>query len=153
MQGHYLFAQLPSALHVSAATEAAKGSSNTLLTFLPFILIIAVFYFLMIRPQQNRRKQMQRMQNELVPGQRVMTTAAMFATVVAVDDDTIVLEIAPGVEARFNRAAIAQVITSPEEAGSSDGSGDASDSTVVEPPAMGEDGLPETAAETENKRS
>ena len=97
-----------------AAPLAASGS-NPLLTFAPFIVLIVIFYFLLIRPQRNRQKQQQQMQSSLVPGQQVLTTAAMYATVVAVDDDAVVLEIAPGTEARFNRAAIAQVLTPVEE--------------------------------------
>lgn len=132
-----------------AAPLAASGGSNPLLTFLPFILLIAVFYFILIRPQRNRQKQTQQMQSNLVAGQRVLTTAAMYATVVAVDDDAVVLEIAPGVEARFNRAAVAQVLTPVEETPEVPDSPAGLDDTSVEqekpeePPAMGPDGLPE----------
>jgi preprotein translocase subunit YajC len=133
-----------------AAPLAASGGSNTLLTLLPFIVLIAVFYFLLIRPQRNRQKKMQEMQNELIPGQQVLTTAAMYATVVVVDDDAVVLEIAPGVEARFNRAAIAQVLSpvedTPEVPDSPAGLDDDMPSDLdkpEEPPEMGADGLPE----------
>lgn len=135
-----------------AAPLAAQGDGGSLLTFLPLILLVVVFYFILIRPQRNRQKQMQQMQSNLIPGQQVLTTAAMYATVVAVDDDAVVLEIAPGVEARFNRAAVAQVLTPVEETPQVPDSpaGLDDDSTKVEepeqpeePPAMGPDGLPE----------
>lgn len=145
-----------------AAPLAAQGGSNPLLTFLPFILLIAVFYFLLIRPQRNRQKQMQSMQSNLVPGQQVLTTAAMYATVVAVDDDQVVLEISPGVEARFNRAAVAQVLTPAEESPEvPDSPAGLEDTTAAaepeqpekpeEPPAMGPDGLPEDSPDRKKK--
>lgn len=74
------------------------------------VLLIAVFYFLLIRPQQKQRRQMADMQRSVGPGARVMTTAGMFGTVVSADDDEVVLEIAPGVQTRFVRRAIANVL-------------------------------------------
>ena len=55
------------------------------------------------------------MQRQVQPGQRVMTTAGMIATVVALEDNEVVLEIAPGVEARFVRQAIGQVLPDDDE--------------------------------------
>ena len=89
---------------------AAKSGSNPLVSLLPLVLIVVVFYFLLIRPQRKRQQQQAQLQNQIEPGQRVMTTAGMIATVVAVEDDAIVLEIAPGVEARFVKQAVGQVI-------------------------------------------
>jgi preprotein translocase subunit YajC len=89
---------------------AAKGGSNPLMSLLPLILIVVVFYFLLIRPQRKRQQQQVQLQRQLVPGQRVMTTAGMLATVAAVEDDALVLEIAPGVEARFVKQAVSQVL-------------------------------------------
>ncbi|MEV0402295.1 preprotein translocase subunit YajC [Actinoallomurus sp. NPDC050550] len=94
---------------------AAKSGSNPLVSLLPLILIVVVFYFLLIRPQRKRQQQQAQLQNQIEPGQRVMTTAGMIATVVAVEDDAIVLEIAPGVEARFVKQAVGQVIDDPSD--------------------------------------
>lgn len=161
---------------MTEAAPLAAGGSNPLLTFAPFIVLIAVFYFLLIRPQRNRQKQMQSMQSSLIPGQQVLTTSAMYATVVAVDDDAVVLEIAPGVESRFNRAAIAQVLTPVEDtpevpdspagleddtASSASSESATTESTTdtasddvpegAEPPAMGPDGLPEESSDKKKK--
>ncbi|MFL6055912.1 MAG: preprotein translocase subunit YajC [Actinoallomurus sp.] len=94
---------------------AAKGGSNPLMSLLPLILIVVVFYFLLIRPQRRRQQQQSQLQSQLVPGQRVMTTAGMLATVAAVEDDALVLEIAPGVEARFVKQAVSQVLDDPSD--------------------------------------
>jgi preprotein translocase subunit YajC len=98
---------------------------------LPVILIGVVFYFLLFRPQRRRQQQQQQMQRQVEPGQRVMTTAGMIADVVAVEDDAVVLEIAPGVEVRFVKAAIGQVLPDDEEIEDEDETGD--EDEVVEP--------------------
>jgi preprotein translocase subunit YajC len=80
-------------------------------SILPLILLVVVFYFLLIRPQRKRQQEAVKMQNSLTPGTRVMTTTGLFATVVVVDNEDVVLEVAPGVETRWVKAAIGRVIT------------------------------------------
>ncbi|WP_406313796.1 preprotein translocase subunit YajC [Streptosporangium sp. NBC_01639] len=74
-------------------------------------LMVVVFYFLLIRPQRKRQQEQAQMQNTLAPGTRIMTTTGLFATVVAIDADDVILEIAPGVETRWIKAAIGRVLT------------------------------------------
>jgi preprotein translocase subunit YajC len=101
---------------VVAATSNNKGSSSY--TFLLLIVLVFVgFYFLMIRPQRRRQQMAQQNQRTLTPGAQVRTTAGMYATVSAVDGDDVILEVAPGVEVRYMRRAVMEVITpgEPEE--------------------------------------
>ena len=99
---------------VVAATSTKSGSSSY--TFLLLIVLVFVgFYFLMIRPQRRRQQQAQQNQRTLTPGSRVRTTAGMYATVVAVDGDDVILEVAPGVDVRYIRRAIMEVIAPGEE--------------------------------------
>jgi preprotein translocase subunit YajC len=94
-----------------AATEAASKSSGSALTFPILIVLVFVgFYFLMIRPQRRRQQQAVQKQNTVTVGARVRTTAGMYATVTAVDGDDVVLEVAPGVEVRYLKRAIMEVI-------------------------------------------
>ena len=96
---------------IIAAAEAATKSSGSSLTFPILIVLVFVgFYFLMIRPQRRRQQQVQQQQNTVSPGARVRTTAGMYATVVEVDGDDVVLEVAPGVEVRYLKRAIMEVI-------------------------------------------
>ena len=67
-------------------------------------------YFLMIRPQQKRRREAQHMQSALGSGDQIVTIGGMHATVVSVDDDVVTVEIAPGVQVKYARPAIARVI-------------------------------------------
>jgi preprotein translocase subunit YajC len=91
----------------AAATSSSGGSS----TFLILIVVVFIgFYFLLIRPQRNRQRKVMEQQNQVSPGQRVRTTAGMYATVVAVDGDDVVLEVAPGIEVRYVKRAIAEVL-------------------------------------------
>jgi preprotein translocase subunit YajC len=100
---------------LTALTQLAAQKSNPLVTLLPVILIGVVFYFLLFRPQRRRQQAQAQMQRQIQPGQRVMTTAGMIAEVIAIEDDAVVLEIAPGVEVRFVKQAIGQVLHDDEE--------------------------------------
>jgi len=97
---------------VLAATDAASKSSGSgsLNILLIIVVLFGVLYFVMIRPQRNRQRKAQEQQNAVSPGTRVRTTAGMYATVVGVDGDDVILEVAPGVEVRYVKRAIAQVL-------------------------------------------
>jgi preprotein translocase subunit YajC len=74
------------------------------------VLLFAVMYFMMIRPQQRRRREAEQMQRALGPGDDVVTIGGLHGTVTAVDDDVVTLEAAPGVHVRFARPAIARIV-------------------------------------------
>jgi preprotein translocase subunit YajC len=96
------------------AAAAKSGSSFNPTTLILILIVVVIFYMLMIRPQQRRRQQAQQQQNTIQPGARVRTTAGMYATVVEVDGDDVILEVAPGVESRFMRRAIMDVVSPAE---------------------------------------
>jgi preprotein translocase subunit YajC len=73
-------------------------------------LFILAAYFLIIRPQQRRRKQAEVLQSSISPGDEVVTVAGLYGTVVDIDDKTVTLEVAPGVTNRYARQAICQVV-------------------------------------------
>jgi len=95
---------------IEAASSGSSSGFNPS-TLILIVIVIAAFYLLMIRPQARRRQQAQQQQNSVQPGARVRTTAGMYATVVAVDGDDVILEVAPGVEARFMRRAVMDVVS------------------------------------------
>jgi preprotein translocase subunit YajC len=115
------------------AATASKASGGNLFLPIAVVAILGLMYFVMIRPQRNRQRQIQQVQNEIVPGMKVRTTAGMYATVVALEDGDVVLEVAPGVNARFMRRAIMDVIppeTGPDTAEQSDAEPEATDQSV-----------------------
>ena len=101
------------ALAVLAAGSGGSGGGGGIVGFLPLILIVLVGYFLLIRPARQRQRKAMENRSGITPGVEVITTAGMIATVTSVeeDGDVMTLEIAPGVQARFVKSAIARVVT------------------------------------------
>src|SRR6202035_2278735 len=95
-----------------AASSSSSGFNPS--TLILIVIVVVAFYLLMIRPQQRRRQQAAQKQDTVQPGARVRTTAGMYATVVDVDGDDVVLEIAPGIEVRYMRKAVMDVVSGPE---------------------------------------
>ncbi len=62
-----------------------------LLTFAPLILMIVIFYFLLIRPQQKKQKQVRQMQSDLKKGDKIVTIGGFHGTVHALDEDTVII--------------------------------------------------------------
>jgi preprotein translocase subunit YajC len=98
--------------------EAAK-SGGTNPSFLIIILVLAVLYVFFIRnmrrKQQAQTNSQKDMRNSLVPGTEIVTVGGLYGTVVDVDDDSVTLEISEGVTARYDRNAIARVISTPDD--------------------------------------
>jgi preprotein translocase subunit YajC len=98
-----------------AAPQGAQGggSSGLMGMFLPFLLIILVVYFFMIRPQQKRQKELQRMLADLKKGDKVLTSSGMYATVFGFSDDQnkVILKISDDVKMEFLKSAIAQKVS------------------------------------------
>jgi len=101
--------------YVLAAAPKSGGGFGSTGTLLVIVVIVAGFYMLMIRPQRRRQQQVQQQQKSVQPGARVRTTAGMYATVVAVDGDDVILEVAPDVEVRYMKRAIMEVVSPGEE--------------------------------------
>jgi preprotein translocase subunit YajC len=102
-----------------AFAQAAGGASSAFSSFVPLILIFAIMYFLMIRPQQKKAKQHKAMIDSLRRGDQVVTSGGVLGKVSKVSDDGIVeIEIAEGVKVRVMRATIAQFLNKTEPAAS-----------------------------------
>ncbi len=72
--------------------------------------LVAVFYFLVLRPQRQRLRAAQQLRAALAPGDRIMTTSGLYAALVSLDGDVATLEIAPGVRVAWATAAIARIL-------------------------------------------
>lgn len=73
------------------AAEAA-GPAQLIATFVPFVLIIVVFYFMLIRPQKKREKQTQAMIDAIKVGDDILTIGGIYGTVVRIKDDMLFIE-------------------------------------------------------------
>ena len=98
---------------LAASTKSSGGSGYIFLVAI--VVLFGLLYFVTIRPQRNRQRAAVQTQSQIQPGMRVRTTAGMFATVVAVEDQEVVLEVAPGVNVRFLRRAIMDVVPDPSQ--------------------------------------
>jgi preprotein translocase subunit YajC len=85
-------------------------SSNSLATFLPLVLIVLVFWFLVIRPTRKRQQQVSAVQSSLGPGSHVMLSSGIFGTVVSVADESVRVEIAQGTTIKVARQAEVRVV-------------------------------------------
>ncbi|MBI1799289.1 MAG: preprotein translocase subunit YajC [Candidatus Eisenbacteria bacterium] len=81
-----------------------------LVQFAPILLIFAIMYLLLIRPQQQRQKKLEEMLKNIKKGDRVVTTGGILGTVVGTDDGKVVLRIADEVKVEFTKASITQVL-------------------------------------------
>lgn len=100
-----LLAMLVSTPLTLFAQAAAQPSSIGL--FLPLILIMVIFYFLMILPAQRRQKKVTQMLKALKTGDKVITNGGIFGTIVGLEDEAVQLRIAEQVKIKITRSAIA----------------------------------------------
>ena len=97
------------AAHAQAA-GAAPAAPSMMSTLLFPIILIAIMYFLMIRPQMKRQKEHRAMLEKLAKGDEVITNGGIAATVVNIGESFITVEVADGVQLRVQKGAIANVL-------------------------------------------
>lgn len=85
---------------------AQQGGRPGYETIVMLVLMFAIFYFLLIRPQQKRAKQHKQLLEALKVGDQVVTAGGLHGKVAALQEDVITLEVAPGVRMKFNRSSI-----------------------------------------------
>ena len=89
-----------------------SASPNSLLGFLPILLIFGIFYFLLFLPMQRQRKQTQKMLAGLQNGNTVSTSGGIVGTIVAIEDDTVVLRVKPdNVKIQVARSSVSSMIS------------------------------------------
>jgi preprotein translocase subunit YajC len=88
-----------------------QAAPNTLVSFLPILLIFAIFYFLLFMPMQRQKKQQQKMLKELQTGNQVLTSGGIIGSIVAIDEDMLVLRVKPdNIKIQVARSAVSAVI-------------------------------------------
>jgi preprotein translocase subunit YajC len=94
-------------LAYAMGSTPASGQGGQIMAFLPLILLFAVFYFLLIRPQQKRTKTHKQFIENLKKGDRVVTSGGMYGTITGVTDDSVTIEVAEKVRVKVLKSAIA----------------------------------------------
>jgi preprotein translocase subunit YajC len=95
--------------------SAAPGSSNPNMTFIlqiaQFLPIIAIFYLLLIRPQQQQAKKLKAMIAALKKGDKVVTSGGLMGTIVGLEEQKVTLRVADDVKMEFVKSAVVSVVT------------------------------------------
>jgi preprotein translocase subunit YajC len=116
--GAFLIASLLKSLSSAWAQAApggqAQGPAQTFSFFLPLILVFAIFYFLIIRPQQKQAKQRQAMISAVKKGDQVITVGGIHGRITGVTDTILTLEIADNCKVKVERSSIQSVAPSKE---------------------------------------
>ena len=99
-----------------AGGPLAQFFGGPMSTVVMFGLMFAIMYFMLIRPQSEEKKKLEKSIDSLQKGDKVLTTSGMFATVVSIEADRAVLRISDETKVEFAKSAIAQVLT-PEPKG------------------------------------
>jgi preprotein translocase subunit YajC len=92
------------------APQGGGGSGNLISTIVMFGAIFVIFYFMIIRPQQKRSKEREKMLSNIAKGDKIVTSGGMHATIAGLDEKTVLLEVNDKIKLKFERSAISQVL-------------------------------------------
>lgn len=109
------------------------------------VLLVAVFYFMLIRPQKKRVDQHRRLVESLGDGDEIVTIGGMYGTITRLDTEDVEVEVAPGTTIRILKSAVARKVSDEDE-------GFEDEEVDEEPEALEEQNAEEEAAEGERKQ-
>lgn len=99
-----------SSAFAQTAPAAGGDMQSSLMGMLPLVLMFVVLYFVMIRPQMRKQKEIRAMIDALAKGDEVVTVGGMLGKISRISDNNLGLEVADGVEVQIQRNAVAQVL-------------------------------------------
>lgn len=83
-----------------------QPGTNPLVSLLPLVLIIVVFYFFMIRPQMKRQKELSNYRNNLKKGDKIVTTGGIYGRIAEIDNSTIIIEVEDKMRLKIDKSAV-----------------------------------------------
>ncbi len=98
------------AMGASGGDAAAQGAGGQLSSLILMLFIFAIFYFLMIRPQQKRMKEHKKMVSDLKKGDRIVTAGGIYGTVENVMENTLTVKLAEGVKVKITRGSVGSLV-------------------------------------------
>jgi len=93
-----------------AMPTGGGGGDSGMTAFIPLILMFAIFYFLLIRPQQKKAKQHKTLLSSLRKGDRIVTSGGLHGLITGVADDVVTIEIAPKIRVKVSRGSVAGIL-------------------------------------------
>src|SRR5947207_9916074 len=103
---------MTSILFLAQAASPAPSQSAGLISFLPFIFIFVIMYYVMIRPQMRRQKEQQRLVSTLKTGDRVVTASGIHGLISNVKDRTVIVKVADNVKLEMEKSSVTNVVKS-----------------------------------------
>ncbi|MGD8781493.1 MAG: preprotein translocase subunit YajC [Ignavibacteria bacterium] len=98
-----------------APTPEGGGGGSMVSTLIMFGAIFAIFYFMIIRPQQKRAKQREKLLSEIKKGDKIITSSGIYGTISGLDEKTCLIDVGNNVKMKFERSAIASVVNPKEK--------------------------------------
>lgn len=105
--------------YAAAGAPSGQGSSSMMIQLAFFAAIFAIFYFLLIRPQQKQKRERETMLSAVKPGDRVVMSSGLHGTVVKLSEHGVTLKVADQVRLEFDRSAIGRIVPASGEGGAS----------------------------------
>ena len=105
--------------YAAAQAPSGQGSNSMMIQLAFFAAIFAIFYFLLIRPQQKQKRDRESMLSAVKPGDRVVMSSGLHGTVVKLSDHGVTVKVADQVRLEFDRSAIGRIVPAQGEGGSS----------------------------------
>ena len=106
---------LPLLMGAQQVSGEAPGPGSFITSIIPFAAIILIFYFLIIRPQNKKRKDTEKMLSALKKGDKIVTIGGIHGTVQSVKETTVIIKVDDNVKLEFLRSAVSTVATSSKE--------------------------------------
>ncbi len=104
--------------HAAGGFPGGGGPGGGLTAFIPLLLMFAVFYFLLIRPQQKKQRDLREMLDSLKTGDQIVTSGGLYGTIIGFgEDNRVKVKIAENVKVDIARSAISSKITGGAEGG------------------------------------
>ena len=97
-------------IFLQQAPGGIESILSSIVPFLPFLLIIFIFYFLILRPQQKRQKERAKLLESIKKGDKIITAGGMHGLVEGLDDKTLLVKITDNVKVKMERSAVTTII-------------------------------------------
>ena len=93
-----------------ASPQGGSPEGSLVSTLIMFALIIGIFYFMILRPQQKRAKERAKMLEAVKKGDKIITASGVHGTVAGLDEKTVLLQVADNVKIKYERSAIGSIV-------------------------------------------
>ncbi len=97
--------------YIIAMASPDGGGGNLMSTVIMFGAIFVIFYFMIIRPQQKRAKEREKMLSNMQKGDKIVTSGGLHGTIAGIDEKTVLLQVSDNIKLKFERSAVATIIS------------------------------------------